>query len=135
MVNSTLMNKNNKYYQLTNQTTPLTSPLKVKYCSSFLCKFKGLSWRASLPQEEGLLLVQSKDSKLDSSIHMFGMFFDLAIIWINEQNQIVDVKPAYKWRSILFPQQPAKYALEINIERLSEFKKGEIIHLEEINLS
>ena len=66
---------------------------------------------------------------------MFGMFFDLAIIWINEQNQIVDVKPAYKWRSILFPQQPAKYALEVNIERLSEFKKGEIIHLEEINLS
>ena len=130
MVNSNLMNRK---YTLLNKTKPLESPLTITYCENFLCKLKGLSWKKSLLNNEGLLLVQSKDSRADSSIHMFGMFFDLAIVWINAEKKIVDVKPAYKWRSILFPQNPAQFVLEININRLNEFNKGDIIHFEEIN--
>lgn len=130
MVNSKAMNKKIK---LINQTNPLKQPLTATYCESFLCKLKGLSWRKSLPKNEGLLLVQNKDSRMDSSIHMFGMFFDLAIVWINANMQVVDVKPAYRWRSMLLPLKPAKYTLEININRMDEFQTGDQIRYEKIN--
>ena len=80
--------------------------------------------------EEGLLLVQSRESRADSGIHMFFVFMDLGVIWINAQGIVVDVKLAKAWRSILIPQAAAQYVLEIVPERLDEFQVGDQLSFE-----
>ena len=77
--------------------------------------------------------MQANDSRLDSAIHMIGMRFNLAIIWINSLGKVVDVQPAYRWRSIILPKTPAKFVLELSVEHLSEFKIGDEIRFEEVS--
>ena len=116
-----------------NRSRQATKPIYAGYCDTFLCRFRGLMFRKNLPPNWGLLLVQANDSRLDSAIHMIGMRFNLAIIWINSLGKVVDVQPAYRWRSIILPKTPAKFVLELSVEHLSEFKIGDEIRFEEVS--
>jgi uncharacterized membrane protein (UPF0127 family) len=79
-----------KTVNIENKNQPLCSPLQAIYCDSFLCRLRGLMFRSHLAPEEGLLLVQPRDSRLDSAIHMLFVFMDLAVIWINSGNLVQD---------------------------------------------
>jgi uncharacterized membrane protein (UPF0127 family) len=114
-----------------NELHSLESPLQASYCFSFFCRLKGLTFQRKIPQNWGLLLVQSKDSRIDSAIHMFGVFIDLGIIWINEAGEVVDKCLAKRWITIKIPKRPARYILEIIPERLREFNLGDKIRFEE----
>ena len=70
---------------------------------------------------------------MDSSIHMLGMWFDLAIVWINAELEIVDVRHARRWLSFIVPQRAAQYTLEIHSERLEDFRIGDSVRFEEIS--
>lgn len=82
-------------------------------------------FRSRLAPDEGLLLVQERSSRVDSSIHMLFVYTDLAVIWLDENGTVVDLVLARAWRPAYFPKAPAKYILEISPERLSEFKIGD----------
>ncbi len=96
-----------------------------KYCDTFLTQLRGFTFRSSLALDEGLLLVGKRDSRLDSSIHMFFVPFDLSVIWINSTMQVVDKVLAKSWRPAYFSKQPAKYVLEIHPERWGDFEIGD----------
>ena len=114
--------------EIINQSWTLESKLRAPYCESFLCKLRGLTFRKQLPPERGLLLVISRDSKLDAAIHMLWMNFDIAVAWINSHLQVVDRRRAYRWRSFQVPSAPAKYILEYPIHRFEEIQiKDEIL--------
>jgi uncharacterized membrane protein (UPF0127 family) len=108
-----------------NLTKPPKVPLVVDYCDSFFSRLRGLTLRFNLSDEEGLLLVQSRDSRIDSAIHMFGVFIDLAVAWINEAGEVVDVRLARRWRPIYVPKRPARYILEMSPSRLNDFRVGD----------
>jgi uncharacterized membrane protein (UPF0127 family) len=108
-----------------NCTHPLKERLQAGYCASFLCQLRGLTFRRTLPPNWGLLLVQARESKIDAAIHMFMMWMDLTVVWVNAQNRVVDVRPAYRWKSVLIPQAPARFVLELPIERLNDFQIGD----------
>ena len=76
---------------------------------------------------QGLLFVESKDSIINSSIHMFFMRFDICVIWINHNRQVVDVRKAKKWRPIYKPQKPACYILETNVNQMDFVSIGDEI--------
>jgi uncharacterized membrane protein (UPF0127 family) len=82
-------------------------------------------FRSSLDADQGLLLVERRDSRLDTSIHMLFVFMDLAVIWINSEKVVVDTVLARSWRPAYAPRQPARYILEIHPQRLNEFKIGD----------
>jgi uncharacterized membrane protein (UPF0127 family) len=82
-----------------------------------------------LPSYEGLLLVQKRNSRLESAIHMLWMRFDLAVFWINRSLQVVDVCLARRWHLIYFPSRPASFVLEAPVERLIDFQIGEYVSL------
>lgn len=102
-------------------------PLEAVYCASFFCRLKGLMFQKNLPAQEGLLLVYGADSRLDASIHMMFVRFDLGVIWINSAGEVVDTILAKQWKPAYFPQKPARYVLEILPERLGEFQVGDRI--------
>jgi uncharacterized membrane protein (UPF0127 family) len=84
-------------------------------------------FQSNLPADGGLLLVEAGDSRLDTAIHMLFVFMDLAIIWINSEQVVVDSVLARAWRLAYIPRRPARYTLEIHPDRLHEFHSGDRI--------
>lgn len=82
-------------------------------------------FRSRLHLDEGLLLVQGRDSRLDSSIHMFFVPFDLAVFWINSKLEVIDKIIAKSWRPAYFPKAEAKYILEIHPDRFNDYGIGD----------
>ena len=105
--------------------------LRIKYCDTFLTQLRGFTLRQSLTREEGLVLVGRRDSRIDSSIHMFFVSFDLSVIWINSDMQIVDKVLAKSWKPAYFSKQPAKYVLEIHPDRWEEFQVGDRVQFKD----
>lgn len=114
-----------KIIAVENKNRLIQGDLRIKYCDTFLTQLRGLSFRSHLGPDEGLLLVGKRDSRIDSSIHMFFVPFDLSVIWINSTGQVVDKVLARPWRPAYFPKQPARYALEIHPERWGDFEIGD----------
>jgi uncharacterized membrane protein (UPF0127 family) len=114
-----------KTISIENQNRLIEGTLRIKYCDTFLTQLRGLTFRSRLAADEGLLLVGTRDSRLESSIHMFFVSFDLAVIWINSAMQVVDKVLAKSWRPAYFSKQPARYVLEIHPERWGDFEIGD----------
>ncbi|HET6597876.1 MAG TPA: DUF192 domain-containing protein [Anaerolineales bacterium] len=114
-----------KFITIQNKNRPIQGVLRIEYCDSFITQLAGLSFRSRLPQDEGLVLVGRRDSRVDSSIHMFFVPFDLSVIWINSAMQVVDKVLAKSWRPAYFSKEPAKYVLEIHPDRWREFEIGD----------
>lgn len=74
--------------------------------------------------------MQSRDSRLDSSIHMFAMWIDLAVIWITNAGEVVDVRLARRWRPAYFPRQAARYVLETSVAYIDDFHIGDKVSFE-----
>lgn len=110
---------------INNLNRTIERPVCVGYCDSFFCKLRGLMFRSRLPLDEGLLLVEKRDSRLDTSIHMFFVSFDLAVFWINSEMTIVDKVIAKSWRPAYFPKAEAKYTLEIHPDRWGDYEIGD----------
>src|SRR5688572_16529193 len=114
-----------KSISIENKSRRINGALRIKFCDTFLSQLRGLTFRSRLSREEGLLLVGKRDSRLDSSIHMLFVLFDLSVIWINSNMQVVDKVLAKSWRPAYFSKQPAKYVLEIHPERWGDFEIGD----------
>jgi uncharacterized membrane protein (UPF0127 family) len=108
-----------------NLNRVLVTPARVEYCDSFLCKLRGLMFRPRLDPDEGLLLVEKRDSRLDTSIHMLFVPFDLAVFWINSDMIVVDKVIAKSWKPAYFPKSDAKFTLEIHPNRWGDYEIGD----------
>jgi uncharacterized membrane protein (UPF0127 family) len=120
-----------KTIRIENKKKTLPVPLLAVYCDSFLCRLRGLMFRSNLGINEGLLLVESRDSRLNTSIHMLFVYMDLAVIWINNEYEVVDTVLARSWHPAYAPRQPARYILEIHPDRLNEFNIGDRVEFQD----
>lgn len=118
------------YVHIHNESRLGVNAIRAVYCDHFSCKLRGLMFNRELRPNEGLLLVQGKDSRLDASIHMLFMWIDLAVIWIDSSLHVVDVKLARRWRLAYFPARPAQYVLELPVENLNCFDIGDSVVFE-----
>ena len=89
-------------------------------------------FRSDLAVDEGLLFVYKRDSRVDTSIHMFFMKFDIAVVWINSSMQVVDKVLAKKWKPAYAPKGAAQYVLEAHPDRLCEFEIGNKVQFEDV---
>lgn len=54
-----------KIIHIKNRDQPLQEPLQAFTCDSFLSRLRGWMFRSNLAHEEGLLLVERQDSRLN----------------------------------------------------------------------
>ena len=120
-----------KQITIENKKRKIDNLPRIKYCDTFLTQLRGLTFRSRLGLNEGLLLVGTRDSRLDSSIHMLFVSFDLAVIWINADMQVVDKIIAKSWRPAYFSKQPARYVLEIHPERWDDYEIGDTVQFKD----
>lgn len=120
-----------RYVLIHNKNRPTNPPVRARYCLSFLCRLRGFTFRRKLQPDEAILLVQSKDSRLDAAIHMLGVWTDLDVVWINNHGDVVDLCIARAWRPFYMPSRPARYVLEMAPGRLDAFRVGDKLKFEE----
>jgi uncharacterized membrane protein (UPF0127 family) len=103
---------------------------KGKWCNNPWCHFKGLMLRGSLPDDEGLVFVYGRESKMNTSIHMFFVNFAIGVVWLNKDMQVVDAKLAKPWRPSYVPAKAAKYFIEANPFILEKVAVGDQLHFD-----
>jgi len=107
-------------------------PLRAKRCDTFLCRLRGLTFRRSLAQNEGLLFVESGESRVATSIHMLFVFFPIGVVWLAADGTVVDKALAKPFRPYYAPCAPARYYLEGVPDLLDWVSIGERLTFEEI---
>jgi uncharacterized membrane protein (UPF0127 family) len=115
-----------------NKSRNIPTLPRIKYCNTFLTQLRGFTFHPRLSRDEGLLLVGTRDSRLDSSIHMLFVSFNLTVIWINSDMQVVDKILAKSWRLAYFSKKPARYVLEIHPERWEDYEVGDTVQFKDV---
>ncbi|MGB4595325.1 MAG: DUF192 domain-containing protein [Anaerolineaceae bacterium] len=113
---------------LTNPASPFTK-IQIKYCENFMSKLKGLMFSKQIPLDEGIILVENKESKINTSIHMMFMNFDLTVLWLDKELVVVDKVLAKRWVPIYFPKSQAQYVVELHSKQFRYFSIGDQLFL------
>jgi uncharacterized membrane protein (UPF0127 family) len=100
---------------------------QAKWCDNFVTKLRGFTFRRELAEEDGLVLVEKSDNRVNTAIHMLFVSFDLGIIWVNNAGEVVDTVVAKPWRLSYVPQAPARYVIEGHPTCLQGVKIGDHI--------
>lgn len=106
---------------------PLEPQLSLKVCRTFWSRGRGFLLSPQPPLDRGLLFWYPRASRMETSIHMIGVPFPLAVIWLDKNRRVVDRKIARPWQFALVPQKAAQYIIECHPERLGDFAEGELI--------
>ncbi len=124
------------YCQVINAVNGRILVKRARWCDSFTSKARGFTFRRGLAPGEGLVLVESSDSRVNSGITMLFCFIDLGVIWVDTHGMVVDTVVAKPWRPSYLPQAPARYAIEADpgiIEYVKIGDRVEFADLAEIN--
>jgi len=97
----------------------------ARWCSSRLCRLRGLQFRRRLAPGEALILVKAKDSIANSSIHMLFVFFPIAAVWINSAGRVTSAQLANPWHPYYASAEPACYVLETSPSLLERIQVGD----------
>jgi len=80
---------------------------------SFFGKFSGLMFRT---KETGNLLFDFRRD-VEFSLHSFFVFFDFLVLWLDENNKVVDFRVAKPFLFSIRTKKPFRRILEIPINR------------------
>ena len=104
---------------------------RVKLCDNFWTRFRGLQLVRHLPDDEGLLFVTGSESRTNTSIHMFFMFFSIGVVWLDASGKVVDKCFAKPWRPAYAPKSPAQYFIEAKPGILDKVQIGDVLRFDE----
>jgi uncharacterized membrane protein (UPF0127 family) len=120
-------------YRILRRTAPNDEIIlpRVRLAVSYWDHLAGLQFVRHLPADEGLLFVTNFEGRAHTAIHMFFMFFDIAVIWLNRDGVVVDKQLAKTWRPAYAPRANAQYYLEANTELLERVNIGDVLRFDE----
>ncbi len=109
-----------------NKTGEILIP-KAKWCDSYFTRMRGFTFTKPVQEKQGLVLVNARDSRVDSSITMFFVNYDLGVIWVNSKGRVVDTLVAKSWRPSYASKDPARYVIEGHPSILDKVEIGDLI--------
>ncbi len=112
-------------HSITNTSQLKLPVLKVKYCDTFSSRLRGFMFTDSISQSQGLVLAYSKESIIDTSIHMFFMNFDISVFWLDRELVIVDKTLARRWKPYYASHKPAMFVLEAHPDLFEQYQKND----------
>jgi len=113
-----------------NLTSGQIIATEVKWCDTFLSRGRGLMFRRAIRGDEALVFAESRESIGLTSIHMFFVFFPIAVVWLDAEKKVVDKKLARPFRPYYAPQHPAQYYVEGHPSILDKVQIGHRLELE-----
>jgi uncharacterized membrane protein (UPF0127 family) len=119
-----------KYVRVSNAQDE-TLLARAGWCDTFALRLRGLSFRLSLPPDEGLILVEGSASIARTSIHMLFVNFAIAAMWLDDDRRVVHMARAKPWRLYYASPIPARYVLEGPPSLLEWVAVGDVLNFEE----
>ena len=119
-----------RWVRVRNRSGSSEQLVLARWCESYLCRLRGLTFRFRLPEQRGLLLVGRADSIPLATIHMFGVFLSLGVIWLDSSRRVVDRVLARPF-AIYKPAAPARYVLEGRPSILEGVRVGDELDFED----
>lgn len=110
---------------LRNLTTGQVVAQKVVRCDTFWKRGRGLMFRRSLAGDEVYLFVEGREGVAQATIHMFFVFFPIAVIWLDRERRVVDTALARPFRPYYAPRRPAQYYVEGHPALLESVQEGD----------
>ena len=114
-----------------NQDGEVVLP-NAKWCQSAWCHFKGLQFSSPLNEQDGLLFVYGRESVANTSIHMFFVTYEIAVVWLDSSGTVVDKKLAKPWRPAYAPAKAAQYFIEAHPSLLDRVNVGDVLTFDEV---
>lgn len=105
---------------------------RARWCDTFASKLRGFTLRRNLQRGEGLVLVEGRESRVNTSIHMLFVFMELGVLWVDARGQVVDKALAKPWRPSYMPASPAQYVVEGWPDILHGVEIGDQLHFVEV---
>lgn len=98
-------------------------PIQTKKADSFFPRLRGLMFKKTLPENEGLLITPC------NSIHMFFMRFPIDAVFLDKHLHIVQLRENVRPWTIIPPVPPAFSTLELKAGTIKkyDFQIGERI--------
>ncbi len=113
-----------KIVRISKTLSPITT-VNVKVCDTFLSKFLGLMFSRELQPENGILIEEKNESRINTAIHMMFMNYDISALWLDKNMVVVDKVLAKKWMPMYCPKKPAQYVVELHSSKFSEYSIGD----------
>jgi uncharacterized membrane protein (UPF0127 family) len=120
-----------EWVDVRDRRTGLVLVERARWGASFMRRLRGLMFRRPLQAGEALILVEARDSRVSTTIHMFGVSYPIAAVWIDDAGRIVDKALALPWRPYYAPREPARYILEARPEFLERVSIGDEVAFED----
>ncbi len=120
-----------KIVKIVNANSPTIS-VHAKYCDSFFDKLMGLMFKKSIDPGFGIIMAEALESRMNTSIHMLFMNFNITVLWLDKNFIIVDKVVARRWKLAYFPAKPAQYTIELHENRYDDFTLGDKLLLENV---
>jgi uncharacterized membrane protein (UPF0127 family) len=86
-------------------------------------------FRKRLAPDNGLILSESAESIINTSIHMLFMRFDITVLWLNHEFIVVDKCIARRWHPAYFSKYHAKHVLELHVSQFEHFAVGDVLQI------
>ena len=110
---------------LNNLTTSQQIARHVVRCDTFWSRGRGLMFRRGLAKDEAYLFVERRESVAQTAIHMFFVFFPIAVVWLDRERRVVDKALARPFRPYYAPKCPAQYFIEGHVSLLERVSAGD----------
>ncbi|MCX8068751.1 MAG: DUF192 domain-containing protein [Anaerolineae bacterium] len=119
-----------QWLKVRNETRNIVLPVRARRCVSFFCQLRGLMFRRRLSSDEALLLVGQRESRLETAIHMFFVFFPISVFWLDREGRVVDRTLARPFHPLYVSRLPARDVLEGPPELLEMVAVGDWLTFE-----
>jgi uncharacterized protein len=108
-------------------TTGETVTTRLVRCDTFWKRGRGLMFRRKLAEDEAYLFVERRESVAQAAIHMFFVFFPIAVLWLDRDKRVVDMVLARPFRPYYAPDSPAQYYVEGHPSLLERVRPGDLL--------
>ena len=83
----------------------------------------------AIEPNRGIIMDEKIPSRMNATIHMLFMNFDIAVIWLDRDFVVVDKVLAKPWALAYMPKKAARYVVELHPSRLDDFAEGDQVEL------
>ena len=114
---------------ITNLASGKTIARQIVRCNTFWKRGRGLMFRSerAVTEDQVYLFVERRESVAQTTIHMFFVFFPIAVVWLDREKRVVDKTLARPFRPYYAPRQPAQYFLEGHPSLLEQVSVGDLL--------
>jgi len=110
---------------IVNQRTGQPIATRVVWRRNPLSKGLGLMFRRRIDEDEAHVFVESRESRVNTAIHMFFVFFPIGVVWADSEKHVVDAVLARPFRPLYAPARPARYFIEGHPSILDRVQVGD----------